>query len=1054
MKKIKKLLLVPLMLAAMAVPCTLSAGAESAADYEYEEIYEDPIIIPDDGYEDYESDEYSDFYYEQLSDGTIQINGYYGEDTQLTVPSEINGKTVTSIGYGAFSFCSNLSSVTLPDTLNQIGDGVFQYCYGLKSVVIPNSVTSIGNNAFSFCTELTSVNIPNGVTSIGDEAFYCCSALTSVNIPNGVTSIGAEAFYGCSALTSIDLPDSISSIGNSAFSYCKGLKSVKLPAGITSIEKYLFSDCTALTSVNIPYGVTSIGYGAFSECSALTSVNIPNSVTSIENGALLFCDSLKYVILPESVKLIDGWVFDYEIRIYCYSDYVKNYCKENYLNYFDLKNNSGDCVTLSSLSSTSAGFTRMSGMPAECSVQLYCYDTATNTYKYYTALTSSKKSVTISSLTSDTVYKYRSRLCTDVGGTKIYSAYTDITFRTKPSVTQLNTVRDKINAGSYASTTTASLTLGSNNYTYTSDTFGRWAYVSDICQFTDQNGKLNIAYTDGNYVVIVKLDDNGKKTGSLKIAKKYPLLGDVECDSKGNYYIVWATEATAAPGDASFPYSEIAIAVSKYNSSGTHIKTVTYTRKEVNTAQAFHAGNCDTVIMDNVLICNYARLMCNGSFSGHQSNNVIAVYTDTMAKCDEYSTYNSHSFDQRIITDSKNNVWLASHGDSYSRAFTAQKNDEEYDRFHFYCDAAATTNMWVLNVTNAQLGGLAESSFGVMLVGASVKGMTEKEYNSQTKNLFITSADNSYAISGAVSRTGIVKGESTTDTNIKWLTSYTKSFVNNPQCVSTDDGRIVILWEAINADTYDFIDSYYMILNADCTVAQPATPMKGLRLNSNEMPIYKNGCIYWASAEGNKCSVVKLNVGKLVEKNTVTPVSGLKLGGRASDALRLNWNKNTSANGYIIEQYKGGKWVRIAKITNNATTTYRVSGLKAGTAYKFRVKAYRMNGKTALYSKYTAALAARTNPSKVTGVKIGGKASTALRPSWTKNTSADGYIVEIYKGGKWVRAAKLTKNTTTTYRISGLKKNTTYKIRIKAYKMSGKKALYSGYTTISGKTTK
>ena len=191
----------------------------------------------------------------------------------------------------------------------------------------------------------------------------------------------------------------------------------------------------------------------------------------------------------------------------------------------------------------------------------------------------------------------------------------------------------------------------------------------------------------------------------------------------------------------------------------------------------------------------------------------------------------------------------------------------------------------------------------------------------------------------------------------------------------------------------------------------------------------------------------------LSARTNPSDITGLKLGGRASNALRLNWNKNTSASGYIIEQYKSGKWVRIAKIAGNATTTYRVSGLSAGTAYKFRMKAYKMSGSTALYSGYTATLAARTNPSNVTGVKIGGKASNALRLNWTKNTSADGYIVEFYKGGKWVRAAKITNNATVTYRISGLAKNTTYKIRIKAYKMSGTTALYSGYTTISGKTT-
>ena len=191
----------------------------------------------------------------------------------------------------------------------------------------------------------------------------------------------------------------------------------------------------------------------------------------------------------------------------------------------------------------------------------------------------------------------------------------------------------------------------------------------------------------------------------------------------------------------------------------------------------------------------------------------------------------------------------------------------------------------------------------------------------------------------------------------------------------------------------------------------------------------------------------------LAARTNPSKVTGLTLGGRAADALRLNWNKNASADGYIIEMYNGSKWVRVTKITNNATTTYRVTGLKAGTAYKFRVKSYKMSGKTALYSGYTATLAARTNPSKVTGAKIGGTASTALRLNWTKNTSSDGYIIEIYKGGKWVRAAKITNNATTTYRISGLAKNTNYPLRIKAYKMSGKTALYSGYTAVAGKTT-
>ena len=191
---------------------------------------------------------------------------------------------------------------------------------------------------------------------------------------------------------------------------------------------------------------------------------------------------------------------------------------------------------------------------------------------------------------------------------------------------------------------------------------------------------------------------------------------------------------------------------------------------------------------------------------------------------------------------------------------------------------------------------------------------------------------------------------------------------------------------------------------------------------------------------------------ELAARTNPSVMTGVKLSGRAADALRINWTKNTSADGYIIEMYQGNKWVRVAKITNSNTTTFRKAGLKASSVYKFRVRAYKMSGKTALYGNYSATVTARTNPSAVKGVKIAGKAKDALRVNWTKNSSAQGYIVEMYKGGKWVRVAKITNSNTTTFRKAGLAKNTTYKLRVCAYYMSGKTALYGNYGSVSGKT--
>ena len=182
------------------------------------------------------------------------------------------------------------------------------------------------------------------------------------------------------------------------------------------------------------------------------------------------------------------------------------------------------------------------------------------------------------------------------------------------------------------------------------------------------------------------------------------------------------------------------------------------------------------------------------------------------------------------------------------------------------------------------------------------------------------------------------------------------------------------------------------------------------------------------------------------DKLVLASVSGVKLAGRAADALRVSWKRNTSADGYIVEVYKDGAWARAGKITTDSTTDFRVTGLKASTFYKFRVRAYKMSGNTAVYSDYGTTLTARTNPSVITGAKLAGRAADALRISWDRNTSADGYIVEIYKDGAWSRAVKTTNNSITTYRAEGLKASTVYKLRVRAYKMDGTAAYYGNYS--------
>ena len=258
---------------------------------------------------------------------------------------------LTSIGYSAFSDCTSLTSITIPNSVTSIGNYAFSRCTGLTSITIPSSVTSIGNYAFNECTGLTSITIGSGIASIGNCAFNKCTGLTAVHItdlvawcnisfilmfehssnplyyahilylndqeiidlviPEGVTNISDYAFEGCSSLTSVTIPNSVTSIGNGVFSRCTGLTSITIPESVTSIDWHAFYDCSSLTSITIPNSVTSIGSGVFNECTSLTSITIPNSVTSIGHSAFSRCTGLTSITIPNSVTSIGNYAFYY-----------------------------------------------------------------------------------------------------------------------------------------------------------------------------------------------------------------------------------------------------------------------------------------------------------------------------------------------------------------------------------------------------------------------------------------------------------------------------------------------------------------------------------------------------------------------------------------------------------------------------------------------------------------------------------------------------------------------------------------------------------------------
>ena len=220
----------------------------------------------------------------------VEINGIYYNLVSKTKIAEVTSNPQKYTG-----------SITIPESVNyenvvysvkEIGESAFSYCSGLTSVTIPNNVTSIGKYAFYDCNRLPSITIPNSVTSIGESAFYFCSSLTSVIIPNSVTKIGSNAFYKCSSLTSVIIPNSVTSIEGGVFAGCTKLTSVTIPNSVTSIEVIAFKGCSSLTSVTIGNSVTNIGDWAFNGCASLTTVTIGSGIKTIGGLAFAACPNL------------------------------------------------------------------------------------------------------------------------------------------------------------------------------------------------------------------------------------------------------------------------------------------------------------------------------------------------------------------------------------------------------------------------------------------------------------------------------------------------------------------------------------------------------------------------------------------------------------------------------------------------------------------------------------------------------------------------------------------------------------------------------------------
>jgi uncharacterized repeat protein (TIGR02543 family) len=335
--KPKRLISLLVAVCMMITMLPLSAVTAFAADTSSSTVYEATV----DGYK----------YAYTVNGGNATITDFLGPvaststgSYDITIPEKLDDHPVTGLGESSFSgtyspdhpknntllsFCNQIQSVTIPESVTSIGKSAFEDCSNLDSLTIKGVATSIGAYAFGSCTSLTSLSLVGSFQTIGDYAFVSCGmtsltidatitsiekyafssrSLTSLSLTGNVQKIGDHAFYSCSSLKTVTLPKSLTSIGAYAFDSCTSLDSIEIPGTVTEIGDYAFIDA-GLTSVTIDEGVKSTGAYMFYKCGNLTTVTLPESLTTIADGSFAFCSNLDHVKIPARVTCIGDGAF-------------------------------------------------------------------------------------------------------------------------------------------------------------------------------------------------------------------------------------------------------------------------------------------------------------------------------------------------------------------------------------------------------------------------------------------------------------------------------------------------------------------------------------------------------------------------------------------------------------------------------------------------------------------------------------------------------------------------------------------------------------------------
>lgn len=904
-------------------------------------------------YKEISKNKYAVYSWIQFDD---EVKGYdKATKTVMNIPGYIDGHKIEVIAREFTRGCIGVSKVTIPNTVTEIQRGAFVYTNRIQSISISSSVKTIaadvfsGNNCLKFTVDSNNKYfqaINGDLYSKDGKTLVSATGSSMTKIPSFVEVIGDDAFCGNDHIVDITIPATVKKISYAAFASCDNLRNVIIEGnGLTTVESRAFQT-TKLISLNIPASVTSFSYDAFDWAKIILVICPDGEISQKLTGSNEIQN-----LLVDTFDTLTGRTFtkkptcesDGELKVNFSTGPSKTYTIPKSNLYHDYKVDSiksETCVKDGSITYRCA----------------FCNSYRTEDTTYATGHSFSSE-WTLDKAPTCAEQGSQSRHCTKCDektdviyvsptGNHTYTAWktTKNPDCTKPGEQRCScTVCGKVLTreldplGHKYVDTVVDATYDAKGYTLHKCSVCGYSYKSDYTDILVLGYVKNLKVTreKSKFITLewsMSTDGSGYEVEQYKGGKWVQIS---KTDSSANCAL---TVTNLTPG------TSYTFRVRLRKASGTAVQYGGYTRAVATTALPNTASFTAPQTTSRTVTLKWAENAdATGyiieQYKGGKWTQILKTTGNTTLQCTASSLAPETRYSFRIK--------------SYKKTGSVVVCSD-------YTNIAATTRIACVSGLTAKSSTVSSVTLSWNRV-ASATGYVVEIYKGGKWNTVLTTKNNT-ALSCNV--TGLAAG-ATYKARIK--------------CYRLTNGA------------YSF--SEYLEADVNTRIAN---------------------------------------------------VAGFKVSGNTASSITFSWNKNAAATGYIVEIYKGGKWTQILNAKSNTTLTCTATGLSANATYSVRIKSFKKTAATTYFSEYLT-FSADTRIPNVTSLTYKADSASQVTLSWNRNAAADGYTVEIYRGGKWEQVLCATSNTKLSCKITGLAEGSTYSVRIKSYKVKNGRTVFSEY---------